>query len=98
MTTSDVTAGPRRPSAREDGLLTREWFADPVNSVNESQVHMCHAADLASTPEGAAGDPDDAVGVKLASLRRAAPLLVDVVSCRWSARIEREIQNAVVSS
>jgi hypothetical protein len=52
--------------------------------------------DLASTPEGAAGDLDDAVGVKLASLRRAASLLFDVVggSLARGATVKSKMQSS----
>jgi hypothetical protein len=50
--TSHAMAGqfPQCPRVREDGLFTRERFANLTNGVNESPGRMYGASDLAAAP------------------------------------------------
>ena len=92
--TSHAVAGQlqQRPTAREGGLFKREWFKK-VKFVNESTVQICRAWDFASTPEGASGDPDYTVGVKMGIDPEFGGIYVmDVIRGRWSpGEIERKV-------
>ncbi len=94
--TSHAVAGQlqQRPTAREGGLFKREWFAGPVKWVNEDMLQICRAWDLASTPEGASGDPDYTVGVKMGcDPDNEAIYVIDVIRARWSpGEIEQNIK------
>jgi phage terminase large subunit-like protein len=56
-------------------------------------VQICRAWDLASIQEGASGDPDYTVGVKMGiDLNTDAIYVIDVVRARWSpGEIEQKI-------
>jgi predicted phage terminase large subunit-like protein len=85
--TSHAVAGQlqQRPTARDGGLFKREWFASPVKCVNEDMLQTCRAWDLASTPEGASGDPDYTVGVKMGIDHDTDTIyVIDVIRARWS--------------
>jgi predicted phage terminase large subunit-like protein len=92
--TSHAVAGQlqQRPTAREGGLFKREWFKR-VKFVNESMVQICRAWDFASTPEGASGDPDYTVGVKMGIDPELGGIYVmDVIRGRWSpGEIEHKV-------
>jgi predicted phage terminase large subunit-like protein len=97
--TSHAVAGQlqQRPTAREGGLFKRDWFIK-VKRVTESALEICRAWDFASTPEGASGDPDYTVGVKMGIDPEFGQIyVIDVIRGRWSpGEIERQVKTTAM--
>jgi predicted phage terminase large subunit-like protein len=94
--TSHAVAGQlqQRPTAREGGLFQRKWLTNVAKWVNEEKLQMCRAWDLAATKEGASGDPDYTVGVKMGiDPNTDAIYVIDVIRARWSpGEVEQRIK------
>jgi predicted phage terminase large subunit-like protein len=83
----------QRPTAREGGLIKRDWFANPVKAPpDRSQLKKVRAWDMASTAE-VKNDPDYTVGLLMGQDTETRILyILDVVRGRWSpADVERKL-------